>query len=66
MAVTWMGNVRDAQNRRDEALNYYRQALEMSQEHGVMRHDQFGIQTSKEWIKQRLDSSYNWNTIVKK
>jgi tetratricopeptide (TPR) repeat protein len=66
MAVTWMGNVRDAQNRRDEALNYYRQALEMAEDHGAMRHDQFGIQTSKEWIKQRLDSSYNWNTIVKK
>lgn len=66
MAVTWMGNVRDAQGRRDEALDYYRQALEMAQEHGVMRHDQFGIQTSKEWIEQRLDSSYNWNTIVKK
>ncbi len=66
MAVAWMGNVRDAQGQRDEALEYYRQALEMSKEHGVMRHDQFGIQTSKEWIEQRLESPYNWNTIVKK
>lgn len=66
MALTWMGNVRGAQDRRDEALKYYRQALEMSKEHGAMRHDQFGIQTSKEWIKQRLESPYNWNTIVKK
>lgn len=66
MAVTWMGNVRDAQGRRDEAVKYYRQALETAEDHGAMRHDQFGIQTSKEWIEQRLESPYDWNTIVKK
>jgi len=66
MAVTWMGNVRDAQGRRDEAVKHYRQALKMAEGHGAMRHDQFGIQTSKEWIEQRLESPCNWNTIVKR
>lgn len=66
MAVTWKGNVRDAQGKREEAVKYYKEALPMSLEQGTWRHDQFGIQTSKEWIEERLQSPYNWKSIIKR
>ena len=65
MAVTWKGNIRDAQGRREEALEFYGKALTMAPE-GAWRHDQFGIQSSREWIEERLKSPYNWGAIVKK
>ncbi|MFW6137149.1 MAG: M1 family aminopeptidase [Candidatus Aminicenantaceae bacterium] len=65
-AVTWQGNIRDAQGRREEAVEFYREALGMAEGKITMRHDQFGIQTSREWIEQRLASPFNWKTIVKR
>lgn len=65
VAVTWQANVRDTQGRRDEAVKYYRRALELSEGKRAMRHDQFGIQTSREWIEQRLKSPFNWKSIIK-
>jgi len=65
MAVTWQGNVRDAQGRRDEAVKYYHRALELSEGKRAIRHDQFGIQTSREWIEQRLKSPFDWKSIIK-
>jgi hypothetical protein len=65
MALTWMGNVQDAQGRRDEALRLYREALK--QDSGTAtRHDQFGIQSSRAWIEDRLKAPYDWTKIIKK
>jgi tetratricopeptide (TPR) repeat protein len=66
MAVTWLGNTCDAQGRRDDAVEYYRKALEMADNHGLIRHDQFGLQISSEWIQQRLLAPFNWRSVVKK
>jgi tetratricopeptide (TPR) repeat protein len=65
MAVTWKGNIRDAEGRRKEAVEFYRKALLLAPESG-WRHDQFGIQSSREWIEERLKSPYDWKAIVKK
>jgi len=66
LAITWEGNIRDAQGRREEALKFYRKALEIADDKPEIQHEQFGIQTSKEWIKKRLVSSYNWESILKR
>jgi len=66
MARTWFGNIRDAQGKRDEALKFYQIALEAAPGDDGWRHDQFGIQSSREWIESRLKSSFDWNTVIKK
>ncbi len=65
MALTWMGNVRDAQGRRDEAVKYYREALGRYAGSDT-RHDQFGIQSSRTWIEDRLKAPYDWTKIIKR
>lgn len=66
MALTWMGNICDAQGQREEAVKLYQKALPMAPEGDGWRHDQFGIKSSREWIEQRLQAPYNWRSIVKK
>jgi len=65
MALTWMGNVWDARGNRGEAAKFYRQALEISGD-AAWRHDQFGIQSSREWIEARLKEPYDWSSVIKK
>ena len=68
IATTWQGNVRDAQGRRDEAIGFYKKALEMAEitKLQVMRHDQWGIKISREWVERRLVSPFDWKSVVKR
>ena len=66
MAKTWFGNIRDAQGKREEAISFYKIALEAAPNDSGWRHDQFGIQSSREWIENRLKSPFDWKTIIKK
>ncbi|MFC2156871.1 M1 family aminopeptidase [Acidobacteriota bacterium] len=66
MALTWMGNIRDAQGKRAEAIALYRKALPLAPEGEGWRHDQFGIKSSKDWIDARLKAPFNWKAIIKK
>ncbi|MFC2160426.1 M1 family aminopeptidase [Acidobacteriota bacterium] len=66
MAKTWFGNIRDAQGKRDEAIKLYKIALEGAPNDSGWRHDQFGIQSSREWIESRLKTPFDWITIIKK
>jgi len=63
-AKTWLGNIRDAQGRREEAVGFYNQALHLYAGDSTS-HDQFGIESSEEWIKQRLNESFDWSEIIK-
>lgn len=65
MALTWMGNVWDARGNREEAVKFYRLAKATGSKI-AMRHDQFGIQSSPEWIESRLKEPYDWSTVIKK
>ena len=66
MARTWLANIRDAQGRREEAVELYKKALPLAPEGDGWRHDQFKIQSSKAWIEARIAAPYDWKTIVKK
>ena len=66
MAKTWKGNIRDAQGRREEAVKFYKMALEVAPSDSGWRHDQFGIQSSREWIESRLKMPFDWSQIIKK
>ena len=64
-ALCWMGNVWDARGNRGEAVKFYKQALDTGSQ-AAWRHDQFRIQSSREWIEQRLKEPYDWTSIIKK
>lgn len=64
-AKAWLGNIRDAQGNRLEALNHYREALKLYDGNSTS-HDQFGIASSEEWIKARLEMPYDWTRVIKK
>ncbi len=66
MAKTWFGNIRDAQGRREEAVEFYKIALDAAPDDSGWRHDQFGIQSNREWIENRIKTPYDWSTIIKK
>ena len=65
MAVTWMGNIRDAQGKREEAVNLYKKALPLAPEGDGWRHDQFGIKSSRDWLEARIVAPYDWKAIIK-
>lgn len=65
MALTWMGNIWDARGNREEAIKQYRLALATGSQYSS-RHDQFRIESSREWIEKRLQEPYDWTTVIKK
>lgn len=64
-ALIWMGNVLDAQGKREEAIKFYRESLKYDTGGGT-RHDQFKIESSRKWVEERLKSPYDWKTVTKK
>jgi tetratricopeptide (TPR) repeat protein len=58
-ALVWMGQVKDLEGSREEALKYYNEALK--HDTGVtMRHDQWGLQINKAWVEERLKTPFKW------
>jgi len=64
-ALVWMGNVMDAQGKREEAVKYYKESLKYDTG-SATRHDQFKIESSREWVEERLKTPFNWKRIIKK
>ena len=62
-AKTWMGNIRDAQQRREDAKRLYSEALDLFDGNST-RHDQFGIESSEEWVRARIKEPYDWTSII--
>ncbi len=58
-ALTWMGHLKDLMGERQEALEYYNQALEHDTGE-VIRHDQFGIRIERVWVERRLKRPFTW------
>ncbi len=64
-ALIWLGNVLDAQGKREEAVKYYKESLKYDTGSGT-RHDQFRIESSRKWVEERLKTLFNWKKIVRK
>jgi tetratricopeptide (TPR) repeat protein len=52
-SLTWMGHIKDLQNEREEALNYYHKALDQYPGFPV-QHDQWNILINESWIKEKI------------
>jgi len=57
-SLTWMGHIKDLQNQRKEALEYYQKALEQYPGFPV-QHDQWNILLNKSWIEERIRKPFN-------
>jgi tetratricopeptide (TPR) repeat protein len=56
-ALVWMGQLRDLQGQRDEALEDYRDALK--EDPGIaMRHSQYGMTIDRRWVEERLRTPF--------
>lgn len=64
MALCWMGNIWDARGNRAEAIKQYRLALATGSQRSTS-HDQFRIESSREWIEKRLKETFDWSTVIK-
>jgi tetratricopeptide (TPR) repeat protein len=58
-AHTWMGHLKDLLGEREEALRYYRRALEYD-EGDTMTHSQFGMRINHAWVEKRLKTPFTW------
>jgi tetratricopeptide (TPR) repeat protein/predicted DNA-binding antitoxin AbrB/MazE fold protein len=57
--IIWQGHLLDIKGEREKAIEKYYQALEMNDDEiGQMRHDQWGIVLTKDWVRQRLESPF--------
>jgi tetratricopeptide (TPR) repeat protein len=58
-AYTWMGHLKDLLGEREEALKYYRLALEHDTG-DAMTHSQFGMRIDRAWVEKRLAVPFTW------
>lgn len=58
-ALTWMGHLKDLLGEREEAIEYYKQALEYDTGQ-TMQHDQFRMRINRDWVEKRLQVPFAW------
>ena len=56
-ALVWQGHIMDLLGRRNDALLFYRRALDMDAG-GQMLHDQYGLTVDRAWVKKRLQTPF--------
>jgi predicted esterase len=64
-AMTWIGHIYDVQHKREDALTWYRKALEIYPGFPV-QHDQWGIQIDEQWIKNRIETPFTLSLLKKR
>lgn len=63
--LIWQGHLFDLKGDRQHALEKYHQALEMNNDEiGKMRHDQWRIVLTKDWIRWRIESPFTENMLL--
>lgn len=58
-AYTWMGHLKDLMGKREEALKYYKRALDYDTGDS-MSHSQFRIRIDRAWVEKRLEIPFTW------
>lgn len=54
----WQGHILDLLNKRDEALECYKEALKCEKKDDWVRHDQYGMKINHDWVKQRIEKPF--------
>ncbi len=58
-AYTWMGQIKDLMGEREEALKYYKRALDHDTG-DTMTHSQFRMRINRAWVEKRLEIPFTW------
>jgi tetratricopeptide (TPR) repeat protein len=58
-AYTWMGHLKDLLGEREEALKYYKRALDHD-EGDSMTHSQFAMRINRAWVEKWLKRPFTW------
>jgi tetratricopeptide (TPR) repeat protein len=58
-AYTWMGQLKDLMGDRQEALRYYKRALDHDTG-DTMQHSQFRMWINRAWVEKRIDTPFTW------
>ena len=58
-ALTWLGHLKDLLGKREEAIEFYKQALDYDTGQ-TMQHDQFRMRINRDWIEKRLKVPFTW------
>jgi tetratricopeptide (TPR) repeat protein len=58
-SYTWMGHLKDLEGKREEAVKYYKLALEYDTG-DTMQHSQFRMRISRKWVEKRLKTPFTW------
>jgi tetratricopeptide (TPR) repeat protein len=58
-AYTWMGQLKDLMGEREEALKYYKRALDHD-EGDTMTHSQFRMRINRAWVEKLLERPFTW------
>ena len=58
-AYTWMGHLKDLLGEREEALKYYKHALDYDTG-DTMTHSQFRMRINRAWVEKRLERPFTW------
>jgi tetratricopeptide (TPR) repeat protein len=58
-AYTWMGQLKDLMGEREEALKYYKRALDHDTGDS-MTHSQFRMRINRAWVERRLKTPFTW------
>lgn len=58
-AYTWMGQLKDLLGEREEALKYYKRALDHDTG-DTMTHSQFRMRIDRAWVEERLATPFAW------
>jgi tetratricopeptide (TPR) repeat protein len=58
-AYTWMGHLKDLMGEREEALKYYKRALD-NDTGDTMTHSQFRMRINRAWVEKRLEIPFTW------
>lgn len=63
MSLVWQGHLLDLQQQRSQAVEKYTQALTLDDSAMGIRHDQWGIVLTKEWVQQRLQIPFTLDML---
>jgi len=59
-AYSWMGQLKDLMGEREEALKFYKRALDHDTGDS-MQHSQFRMRINRAWVEKRIDIPFTWN-----